>query len=378
MEWAIDGGFILSAAVLIYAYLLYPLLLEFFSPSRVSAAPLEKAHDWPSVSVIVAAYNEAAGIRARVRNFLEGRYPGWSELIVVSDGSTDTTADQVREMVSERVHLLVQPQRRGKAAALDLAVTQAQGKILAFSDATSVFHPEALTNLVRQFADDHVGLATGRVKAYGAGIVGAYHRYERFLERRESVRGVLATAHGCIYAMRRELWVRHDPVLVDDFLAPILVSLNAKRSVAAYDAICVEEFPSKVQFTRQVRMVALSALTLFRQLPALLRSRRYQTLMVLISHKLLRWLTALWLLILAATTGCLASRRGIYLMAAIIQAGFWATVAFGALVARTGRSSRTTFAYEFVAMNVAALVGLWRVISGRVPTMWDTPKLDRV
>src|SRR5215472_8461488 len=104
MGWASEGGFVLSAAVLIYAYLLYPLLLRFFPPSRVSAATVEKAHDWPSVSVIVAAYNEAAGIRARVRNFLEGRYPGWSELIVVSDGSTDTTADQVREMVSERVH----------------------------------------------------------------------------------------------------------------------------------------------------------------------------------------------------------------------------------------------------------------------------------
>jgi len=270
------------------------------------------------------------------------------------------------------VRILVRPQRRGKAAALGFAVEYARGEILIFSDATSVFHPDALTNLVRRFEDPDVGLVTGKVKAHGPEIVGLYHRYERYLERREADNGVLATAHGCIYAMRRELWRHHDPQLVDDFLAPILVSLSAKRAIAAPDAICVEEFPAEVQFNRQVRMVALAALTFYRELPELVRSRRWRSLLVLVSHKCLRWFTVVWLALLAATTSWLMPLGGIYLMAAAVQAAFWITVAAGALMSRNGVSRRITFAYQFVALNAAAMVGLCRLIGGRVPMMWDT------
>lgn len=372
----IEVIFLVSGGILVYAYVLYPLIL-FALPSerKAAAAKSRSLHDWPTVSVIVAAYNEAASIRARVRNFLESRYPGWSELIIVSDGSSDATVKEARATASERVRVLVRTQRRGKAAALDFAVHYARGEILIFSDATSVFHPDALTNLARRFVDPEVGLVTGKVKAHGPEIVGLYHRYERYLERYEADKGVLATAHGCIYAMRRELWRHHDPALVDDFLAPILVSLSAKRAISAPDAICVEEFPAEVQFSRQVRMVALAALTFYRELPDLVRSRRWRSLLVLVSHKFLRWFTVVWLALLAATTSWLSPLGGIYLLAGCVQIAFWTIVALGALVSRSGVSRRITFAYQFVALNAAAMVGFCRFVGGRAPVVWETSPL---
>jgi cellulose synthase/poly-beta-1,6-N-acetylglucosamine synthase-like glycosyltransferase len=376
-----EVAFFLSGGIVGYAYILYPMIMgalpsvEASAPSKISRAMA----NYPTVSMLISAYNEGAVIRARIRNFLEGRYPGWSEIIIVSDGSTDATAEVARAMVSDRVRVLELPENRGKATALDFAVKHARGEILIFSDATSVFHPDAVTHLTRRFADPEVGLVTGKVKAYGPEIVGLYHRYERYLERREAHNGVLATAHGCIYAMRRELWRRHDPALVDDFLAPILVSLSAKRAVAEPDAICIEEFPGDVQFGRQVRMVSLAALTFHRLLPELVRARRYRSLLVLISHKLLRWLTVVWLAVLVLSTAWLMRLGGIYLVAAAIQLAFWMMFAVGALATRKGHAGPITFAYQFVVINAAALVGVFRFARGKVPLVWETkpPRMAR-
>jgi cellulose synthase/poly-beta-1,6-N-acetylglucosamine synthase-like glycosyltransferase len=372
IELLIKALFIVSGGMLAYAYLFYPILLAILPSSADASTRCATDDDWPTISLIVSAHNEAATIRARIQNFTEGHYPGWSELIVVSDGSTDATADEATAVASERVRVLARPQRCGKAAALDAAVERALGEILVFSDATSIFDPDALTNLARRFADPTVGLVTGKVKAHGSEIVKLYHRYERYIERLEADKGVLVTAHGCIYAMRRALWRHHDPALVDDFLAPILASLSAKRAVAAQDAVCEEEFPADVQFDRQVRMVTLAAVTFFRLFPDLVRGRRYMSLLALSSHKLLRWFTVVWLVLLGGTTCWLLPLGGVFLVAAMIQAFFWIAVGIGALTSRNGTSTRVTFAYQFVAMNAAALVGLYRYWRGHIPMVWET------
>jgi cellulose synthase/poly-beta-1,6-N-acetylglucosamine synthase-like glycosyltransferase len=374
-----EVGFFLSAGVLGYAYLLYPILMRAITLRAPVQSRARQPDRYPPVSVLISAYNEESVIRARIRNFLEGRYSGWSELIIVSDGSTDRTAEVARSLAGDRVRVLVSPQNRGKAAALDLAVEQARGEILLFSDATSVFHPDAISRLVRRFDDPEIGLVTGKVKAYGSQLASLYHRYERYLERHEAGNGVIATAHGCIYAMRRELCRRHDPALVDDFLAPILVSLSAKRAVAEPTAICVEEFPAEAQFMRQVRMVSLAALTFRRLMPDLIRARRYRSLLVLISHKVLRWFTIVWLALLTLTSCWLMRLGGIYLLAAAVQAVFWTMFAAGGIASRRRVSGPVTFVYQFVTINLAALVGFFRFVRGRVPMVWDTspPKMAR-
>ncbi len=366
--------FYAAAGLLMYTYLLYPPLLALLPCARSRRynprAPLEAPAQWPRISVIVAAHDEANIIARKIRNFLDSSYPGESELLIVSDGSTDATASIVDALAGERVRLLVQP-RQGKGAALNVAVPQARGEILVFTDATSMFAPQTLTELVRPFADQRVGLVNGRIRYRQAEIANLYHRYEQMLKLLEVRGGLIATAHGAIYALRRELWRPRDPRLVNDFFDPIFVTLKGAAVALAPRALCFEEFAAAAQFKRQVRMVALAALVYFTVLPDLLRAHLWRSVMVLTSHKLFRWLTAVWLLLLIATTLELAAVGGIYRAALAVEILTIALAALGPIASRLGWSERATFFYRFLSLNIAAMVGLWLWLRGRVPVTWE-------
>ena len=363
-----------SAGLLVYTYLLYPLVLALLPRTRNSQygpqAPLDAAHGWPRVSVIVAAHDEAKTIARKIRNFLDSSYSGESELLIVSDGSTDATASIVGALTNERVRLLIQP-RRGKGAALNLAVPQARGEILIFTDATSMFAPQTVTELVRPFADPRVGLVNGRIRYRQAEIANLYHRYEQMLKLLEVRGGLIATAHGAIYALRRQLWCPRDPRLVNDFFDPIFVNLKGASVALAPRALCFEEFAAKTQFKRQVRMVALAALVYFTVLPDLLHAHLWRSVMVLTSHKLFRWLTAVWLLLLVVTTPELAAAAGIYRAVLAGEILIVALAALGPIASRLGWGDRATIFYRFLSLNVAAIVGLWLWLRGRVPVTWE-------
>lgn len=366
--------FYAAAGLLAYTYLLYPLVLALLPPARNDQYMLHTPHDaarrWPRVSVIVAAHDEANAIARKIRNVLESTYPGESELLIVSDGSTDATVAIVSGMASERVRLLLQL-RRGKGAALNLAVPQARGEILVFTDATSMFAPQTMTELVRPFADPRVGLVNGRIRYRQAEVANLYHRYEQMLKLLEVRGGLIATAHGAIYALRRELWCPRDPRLVNDFFDPVFVNLKGASVALAPSALCLEEFADQTQFKRQVRMVALAALVYFTVLPDLLRAHLWRSALVLTSHKLFRWLTAVWLLLLIATTLELAAAGGIYRAALAGESLLVALAALGPIASRLGWNDRATVIYRFLSVNLAAVIGLWLWLRGRVPVTWE-------
>jgi len=327
--------------------------------------------EWPTISVIVAAYNESKVIEDKITNFLASDYPGESEIIVVSDASNDGTDEVMRKLVSPRVRLLVQERRQGKGAALNRAIPEARGEILVFTDATSTFAAQTLTELIRPFEDARVGLVNGRFYYRGAQLANWYHRYERFLKALEVRHGLIGTAHGAIYAMRRKLWRQHDPRLVNDFLHPVLVSLQGYYATAAREAICYEEFTMDAQFKRQVRMVALAALVYFVMLPQLLRTRHWRSLWVLTSHKFLRWMTGVWLAALAVTSLLLGPNGCVYRLALGMEGLFAGMALLGLLASALGLDERLGFVYRFVTLNWAATRGLWLYARGRVPSVWE-------
>ena len=144
----------------------------------------------PRVSLIVAAYDEEEVIAAKVANALALDYPRERlELIVASDGSTDATAERARAAGAD---LVLDLPRGGKVAAQNAAAERARGEILAFSDANSVWAPDALRHLVEPFADPAVGYVCGQVRFLDAGgdnLEGAYWRYEMAVREMESALG---------------------------------------------------------------------------------------------------------------------------------------------------------------------------------------------
>ena len=371
--------FYIAAFLLLYAYVLYPMLLLALSASQPrraeSASGPSEGSAAPSLSIIVAAYNEEGCIAQKIENFLACRYSGDAEMIIVSDGSSDRTAEIAEAIASERVRVIRQPERRGKGVAVNSGAAAARGDVLVFTDANSMFAIDALEKVALPLRDKSIGLVTGVSNYWGDSIGSAYQRYEQLLKRLESRMGAVAGADGALYAMRRELFEPLDPSLINDFVHPIVVSLAGAKSVIASDAIALEEFSVASEFARQVRMVSQQALVYFRKLPDLVSRRRYGSIFVLTSHKLLRWLTAPLLAIGVIATLSLTQQSGIFRVALGLEILFVLIAAIGKVANRRGAEGKATFAYQFIALTCAQAIGLWRCFAGEVPVLWEPRKL---
>ncbi len=367
--------FWLSLLFIGYTYLLYPLLLgawAWLRPRPVRRAPLR-----PSVSVVVAAWNEAANIGRRVENLLAQDYPAESfDIVLVSDGSTDETPAVIEALAAAhpgRVRALVMAENAGKAAALNLGLEHARGEIVVFTDARQRFEPDAISRLAENFADPEVGSVSGElVLETGAGVaahVGLYWKYETWLRRRESEVGSMLGATGAIYAIRRELWRPLPPgTLLDDFLTPMRIVLAGRRAVLDGRAVCRDQASSHggQELMRKVRTLAGNFQAFALEPGLLLPWRNGATCWQVWSHKLARLLVPYALVMLL--TANLALAGWFYWLTGVAQGGFYALALLGWIGERLGRPPRSrmaSFAYTFTLLNAAAVFGLWSWARGR-------------
>ena len=347
-----ESLFLASVLLLAYVYAGYPLLLGVWS--TVAGRPVRKlgpteSEDWPAVSVILAAHNEASRLCPRVANLLEQVYPGPLDVVVVSDGSTDDPRRALGRL-DDRVQLLELP-RGGKALALNAGVAAARGEIIAFADARQRWDTHAMFELVSNFADPDVGGATGELildsesrpdatESTVGEAVGVYWKYEKWLRRRESRVWSTIGATGAIYALRRSLWRPLPAVtLLDDVLAPMRVVFAGKRVVfderaRAYDFAAAH---GAAEAQRKTRTLAGNYQILALE-PRLLLPFANPIWLQYASHKMGR-LIAPWALIAAFfTSAVLAPDRGFYAVAFILQSGFYGLAAVGGWIDRGERN----------------------------------------
>lgn len=374
VEWV----FLVSAALLAYHYLVYPaLVIGGSSLARRHAPPAPP--EWPSVTFIVAAYNEERVIADKLRNTLALDYPKHRfEIIVVSDGSNDQTEAIVRSFAPQGVVSLHEPQRRGKTAALNRAVSRASGDVVIFSDANNDFSPDAIRMLVRHFADPRVGGVCGakrikpaadRQSSVGDGL---YWRYESAVKFAESRIGTITNADGEIFAVRRLLYRPVPEHIINDD-AQITLDLVGQGYQVLYEpeARSYELASIRIQddFHVKVRMVAGGFQTLAENAAVLFPLRSWFA-WAFFSHKTLRWLAPLFL-ILALGTSVALSAEPRYLAALLAQLGFYGLALVGYL--RIGRGTLSTATYVpfyFTTMNLAALFGLVRFLRRRQTVQW--------
>lgn len=305
----IKSLFWISVAFPLYVYIGFPLLLWLLQ-ALVRRAPRRQPIE-PSVSLLVAAYNEAAVIADKIRNSLALDYPaGKLEIVVASDGSEDATAEIVRSFEAEsggRVRLLNYPQNRGKMAVLNDAIRELRGDIVAFSDATSILAAESLRILVQSFSDPRVGAASGiyRLLKQDQAQLGLqediYWKYETFLKVQEARLGAFTGAHGSLFAIRRALYpFPSENTINDDFTIPMRILERGYRVAYEPAAVACEEAHEMEGFSRRVRITAGNVEQL-RELKGLLWPPRPFVLFCLLSHKTGRLLVPVFMLIALAT-----------------------------------------------------------------------------
>src|SRR5258706_6998531 len=374
----LEGAFFVSAAVLVYHYLLYPALV-IACASLVRPKSVPPPATWPPVSFIIAAYNEERVIAGKIRNTIALDYPGHRpEIIVVSDGSNDETESLVRSFAPRGVVSLHESQRRGKTAALNRAVKRAGGDIVVFSDANNDFAPDAISKLVLPFGDPGVGGVCGakrikpaaeRQSSMGDGL---YWRYESAVKCAESRLGTITSADGEIFAVRRHLYrAVPEHIINDDQQITLDLVKQGYRVRYAPDA-CSYEFASihiRDDFHVKVRMVAGGFQTLVENAAALFPLRSWFA-WAFFSHKTLRWLTPLFL-ILALVTSAALSAKPLYQAALAAQLTFYGLALAGYW--RIGRAKLPATTYiplYFTTMNLAALCGLFRFLRRSQTVHW--------
>jgi biofilm PGA synthesis N-glycosyltransferase PgaC len=242
---------VLAVSVVLTAYILvgYPLLLAVF-PFRPGPPIRKDLRLRATVSVVLAVRDGGEFIRRKLESILAMDYPRESmEVLVVSDGSTDDTEGIVEEFAGRGVRLLRTPPR-GKANALNVALENATGEIVFFTDVRQELHRSALAHLVANFADTTVGAVAGEMRLHTpeAGEqadMDMYWRYEIWVRARHCRLDSLFNTTGCIYAMRRML-AAPLPVdtLSDDAVLPLGAFFRGYRVVfdpqaLAFDAPAV-------------------------------------------------------------------------------------------------------------------------------------------
>jgi cellulose synthase/poly-beta-1,6-N-acetylglucosamine synthase-like glycosyltransferase len=351
-----------SLAALVWTQVAYAFVAAFLA--RIRGRPVRKRDDEPTVTLIVAAHDEASVIERRIENLLALDYPADKlTIIVASDASTDGT-DELVEAVAlrvPRVRLLRCP-RGGKVAAQNRAVASSDGEILAFTDANAQWQPDALRLLVRNFADRDVAYACGGhfyEAADGTNREGTYWRFESWLRRNESALGSITGGIGPIYAVRRSDYVEVDPRFGHDLALPYLMVQRGRRAVFEPDALAWEK-PSRNlgdEYRRKVRMFEHCWLIVLRG--RMLRGLGPTYLLEILSHRHLRYASGLLHLVLLGSSIALVGDGLVYDIALGVQLLVLLAAALGVGIAR-----------YYVLVTWATVVSLVRYLRFGVPAVW--------
>ena len=381
MEFAALICLITCSALIAYNYVIYPvaiILLQRIIP--------DKHHDRirnmtyaPSVSFIIAAYNEELVIDKKLKNTFKLDYPVEKmQIIVVSDGSNDSTPDIVKQYSEKNVLSLHEYQRAGKSAALNRACEQASGDILIFSDANNDYDKQAIRLLVRHFADTEVGAVTGckhiydnvgRQSARGDGL---YWKYESRIKSAESHLGSITAAEGEILAVRRNLFT---PIprgyINDDAAITFNIMKKGYRVLYEMEAKAYEEASKNIidDFHVKVRMATGGYQTLMHEFSYLIPPRSWFAFSFF-SHKILRWLTPHFMLLVLITSLVLSYLWPVRLFL-FCQLTFYLLALFG--WKQRSEPSLPSILYipmYFTSMNLAMFSGFLKFITGKGSVNW--------
>ncbi len=379
--------FWMTAIILVYVYLGYPVLLylraQNLPAQKVStASTATEPEALPRVSLIISAYNEAAHIEAKIENARALDYPdNLLEIIVVSDASEDGTDEIVAR--HERVRLVRMAERSGKSLGLNKAMELAGGDIAVFTDANAMFDKQALLLMVGHFKDPQIGAVTGQQMYRDPDTSepreeNLYWRLETQLKRLESLSNSTVGGDGAIMALRKSLFT---PLAYDDlsdYILPMRAVIAGFRNVYEPEAVCFENVAASYnkEFGRKKRIVNRAWRATMKVKEALNPFRHGWFAIYLLSHKVLRWLTLVFLVALLICNLWLLGKNPVYELALVTQLLLYLAAFVGWAGSRFEISlpSIVSVPYYFLLSHVAATIGIIEHYFGKRYAVWNVAR----
>lgn len=368
--------FWVSISVISFVVIGYPLLILIICIFKSSDK--KDSAKFPTVSLIIAAFNEEKIIKEKLNNTMLLDYPKEHiEIIVASDGSTDKTDSIVQEFVGRGVKLFIY-ERLGKTGIQNETVKKAKGEILIFSDANAMYHRDAIKKLVRNFGDENVACVCGQLNYVNPGKKASlgekfYWQYEKILKKQESKLSSLVGVNGSIYAVRKKDFIEIDNSLISDFVLPLEIVRNKKRVIYEPEAISEEEiFASyKDEFQRKQRILIRSIQGML-YMKTLLNPFRYGIFSLqLIVHKLMRYIVPFFVLILIVSLSYLAIYPLYFYFFFILEALLIFAIIGKFTKSNSKRNLFFSLCYYYLLMNYAVIIAWIKVVKGEKIVIWQ-------
>ncbi len=356
-----------------YTYFGY-ILLCILSGKLLGKDPVKKEY-YPSISVIVACYNEENVIREKIENLLSLDYPKDKIEIIIASESTDQTDAIISEYTRQSVKLYKYSGRNGKTRLIYNTVPHAKGEILIFSDANIIIKNDAIRIISSLFSDPKVGAATGLLtitnplKSSISRGESIYKKYESALRKSNSRLGRVLNSDGALFAIRKDLYRPLSPDRGDDFELVIRVLINNYKSLFEPEAIAYEDasISAKAEISRKIRMVSWFTKSTLLLIKEMFFRLRFGLMLQIISHKLMRWFTPYFFIMLFISNVFLIENSGIYPIIFIIQIFAYTSGLIGIYQIGIKKKKPHFFygaAYYFLMYNYAFLIG---TIKGMFP-----------
>jgi len=382
MCWHIT--FWISAILLFYIYIGYPIVILFLSKlvpkpyRKFSGNELKQDSLLPNISILIPAYNEERIIEKKIRNVLSLDYlKSKMEIVVASDGSSDRTVE-IASLYNDKIKLFAYKEREGKTALLNKTVPKLSGDIIVFSDASAMLRIDAIKKLIAPFKDISIGSVSGLYilediastsRAQGEGF---YWHYETLLKTHESKFYSILGAHGALYALRKCLFRKLPPDAInDDYILPMYGVEKKKRSIYQPEAVAIEELSATVggEMKRRIRISVGNFQQLF-LLKKLLNPLRGRIAFEFISHKLLRSFSFLFMISLFISNIFILSPG--FRIFLLLQVLFYFLSFLGYVVSKTQKTPfYLTAPFYLTMINYAALIGFFKYIFSTQKVTWE-------
>ena len=380
------GG--ISALALLHTYVFYPLslvVITLFQKQRETQRPFDPLSALPTVTIICAAHNEEFVVQKKVENFFELEYPADKLLLLIgSDGSTDGT-NAILQSYEHHPRVWVRYfDRSGKPATINRLVREVSGDLIVFTDANTLFAPDAILKFVRHFSDPQIGGVCGNLQlipsSCSIGALGeeAYWEFETWLKKMEGKIYSTLGATGAVYAIRRELFFEQptDGQYADDFLLPLRITAKGFKIIFDRELAAFEETTSSMtrEFSRKIRVAVgtFNTISLVRDIashfPPFVRY-------ALFSHKYLRWTVPFTLLGVFASSLLLFLSTGSLGLLLFIEGCFLFFVALGWIgeLFRL-RLGKISLPFYYCTINLALLIGWCKFFFTKPASTWISPE----
>lgn len=378
--------FYLTLLILLNSFIFYPIIIHFFFGMNKKSNYKENFE--PTITIMIAAYNEEKVIGKRIDNIATMDYNFEKvEVLIGSDNSTDNTNEILNtyEQKYDWLKVFFFNERKGKAGILNELIKEAKNEIIVFTDANTQFQSNAIRNLVADFVDKNIGGVCGKLMLIEnenskseSNEEKKYWLYENVIKRAEGEAGISFSANGGIFAIRKELYqqIPTDKPVTDDLFISLSVVSRGYKFTFEEDAIALEEISKDVkdEYKRKVRFSATNFQTLV-HFKNLLYCKNKLLSYAFISHKVTRWFLPFLLLLFFISSWTSASYSPIAFMFFAFQIFFYFFALVGFIFSLMKmRFSLFSIPFYFVVSNHAVFKGFILFLKNKHSVIWESTR----